>query len=125
MKRLHARQGSPSTRGTLSTCPGDTATRDSFLSCKLAVPAGLSRLTEVRSTSRENMAVRGDFFCSRHLPVLSVEHVMGESQAESRPVPVQEAEIRRKKFLWSAILFVVLSDRSKDNSRSPFTVPVR
>ena len=44
-----------------------------------------------------------NFFCSHHLPVLSVEqsgsqseeiNVMGESQADNRPVPVQEAEIR-------------------------------
>ena len=44
-----------------------------------------------------------NFFSSHHFPVLSVEqsgsqseeiNVMGESKAEDRPVPVQEAEIR-------------------------------
>ena len=60
------------------------------------------------------------------LSVVASARVMGESQAENRPVPVQEAEIRcKKKFLWLAILFVVLSGRSKDNSRSPLTIPVR
>ena len=66
--------------------------------------------------------------------MLSAEHhdskseeinVIDEFRAENRPVPVQEAEMRRKKFLCSAILFVVLSGRSKDSSRSPFTVRVR
>ena len=37
-KRLHARQGSPPTRGTLSTCPGHLARRDSFLPCKRFAP---------------------------------------------------------------------------------------
>ena len=49
------------------------------------------------------MAARGEFFPSYHQPVLSVEqcgsqseeiNVIDESQAENRPVPVQEAEIR-------------------------------
>ena len=48
-------------------------------------------------------------------------NVIDESKAENRPMPVQEAEMS----LWSAILFVVLSDRSKDSPRSPLTVPVR
>ena len=48
------------------------------------------------------MAARGEYFRSYHLPVLSVEqndsqseeiNVTNESQAENRPVPVQEAEI--------------------------------
>ena len=57
--------------------------------------------------NRENMAARGESFRSYHLPVLSAEprdhdqseeiNVIGESQAENRPVPVQEAEIRWKK----------------------------
>ena len=34
-------------------------------------------------------------------------------------------KLAAKKFLWSAILFVVLSGRSKDNPRSPPTVLVR
>ena len=48
-----------------------------------------------------------------------------ESQAESRPVPVQEAKIRWKKVSLSAVMFVVLSGRTRDNSHSPLTVPVR
>ena len=55
--------------------------------------------------NRENMAARGEFFRSYHLPVLSAEqndsqseeiNVINESQAENRTVPVQEAEIRWK-----------------------------
>ena len=38
LKRLHAKQGSPPTRGTMSTCPRHPATRDCFLSCKRFVP---------------------------------------------------------------------------------------
>ena len=53
------------------------------------------------------MAARGEFFRSCHLPVLSAEQndsqseeidVIDESQAENRPVPAQEAEIRWKKI---------------------------
>ena len=56
--------------------------------------------------NRENMAARSEYFRSYHLPVLSAEQnesqseeitVVDESQAENRPVPVQEAEIRWKK----------------------------
>ena len=52
--------------------------------------------------NRENMAARSDYFRSYHLPVLSAEqndsqpeevNVTDESQAENRPMPVQEAEI--------------------------------
>ena len=55
--------------------------------------------------NRENMAPRGEFFRSYHLPVLPAEqndsqseeiNVIDESLAENRPVPVQEAEIRWK-----------------------------
>ena len=51
---------------------------------------------------RENMAARSEYFRSYHLPVLSAEqidsqseeiNVIGESQAENSPVPVQEVEI--------------------------------
>ena len=53
-------------------------------------------------------------------------NVIDESRAENRPVPVQEAETRwKKRVLWSAVMSVVLSGRSGDNSRSPLTVPVR
>ena len=90
-KRLHARQGSPPTRGTLSTCPRHPARRGSCLPCKRFVPI-----------NRENMAARSEYFRSSHLPVLSAEqndsqpeeiNVIDESQAENRPVFVQEAEI--------------------------------
>ena len=52
--------------------------------------------------NRENMAARSEYFRSYHLPVLSAEqnnsqseeiNVIDESQAENRPVFVQEAEI--------------------------------
>ena len=55
--------------------------------------------------NRENLAARNECFSSYHLPVLSAEqndsqseeiNVIDESQAENRPVPVQEAEIRWK-----------------------------
>ena len=51
---------------------------------------------------RENMAARSEYFRSYHLPVLSAEQndsqseetiAIDESQADNRPVPVQEAEI--------------------------------
>ena len=53
-----------------------------------------------------HLPARGEYFCSYHLPVISEEQnnsqseeitVIQESQAENRPVPVQEAEIRWKK----------------------------
>ena len=116
-------------------------------SCVLARGARLGGVTfcHVNGSSRaisanrgeikgENMAARSEYFCSYHLPVLSAEqndnqskeiNVVDESQAENRPVPVQEAEIRWKKGSLVGRLFVVLSGRSKDNSRSPLTVPVR
>ena len=56
--------------------------------------------------NRENMAARSEYFRSYHLPILSAEqndsqseeiNVIDESQAENRPVPVQEAETRWKK----------------------------
>ena len=56
--------------------------------------------------NRENMGARSEYFRSCHLPVLFAEqndspckeiNVIDESQAENRPVPVQEAEIRWKK----------------------------
>ena len=57
--------------------------------------------------NRENMAARSEYFRSYHLPVLSAEqndsqseeiNVKDESQAENRPVHVQEAEIRWRKI---------------------------
>ena len=56
--------------------------------------------------NRENMVARSEYFRSCHLPVLSAEqndsqseeiNVINESQAENRPAPVKEAEIRWKK----------------------------
>ena len=55
--------------------------------------------------NRENMAARSEYFRSYQLPVLSAEqndnqseeiNVIDEPQAENRPVPVQEAEMRWK-----------------------------
>ena len=63
-----------------------------------------------------------NIFRSYHLPVLSAEqndsqpeeiNVIDESQAENSPAPVKTLKLDAKKFLWSAILFVVLSGRSK------------
>ena len=95
-------------------------------------PAILANRGEI---NRENTAARSEYSRSYHLPVLSAEqnnsqseeiNVIDESQAENRPVPVQEAEIGwTKSFLVRPLCFVVLSDRSRDNSRSPLTVPVR
>ena len=57
--------------------------------------------------NRENMTAGSECFRTHHLPVLSAERndsqsedidVIDESQTENRPVPVQEAEIRWKKF---------------------------
>ena len=56
--------------------------------------------------NQEYMLARGEIFRSYHYPVLSAEknkghseemNVIDESQAERRPVPVQDAEIRWKK----------------------------
>ena len=57
-------------------------------------------------------------------------NVIDEFQAEKRPVPPGPCPFRKlkedgKKFPWSAVMFVVLSGRSRDNSRSPLTVPGR
>ena len=63
-------------------------------------------------TNRENMAERGEFFRSYHSPALSAEqndshseeiNVIDESQAENRPVPRQEAEIRYACCAWWAL----------------------
>ena len=71
--------------------------------CKRFVPAITACQDEI---NHEDMAARGEFFRSYHLLVLSAEQndsqseeisVIDESQAENRPVPVQEAEIRWEK----------------------------
>ena len=51
-------------------------------------------------------------------------NVIDEPQAENRSVSVQEVKIRWKKVSLFARYVFVLSGRSKDNSRSPLTVPV-
>ena len=80
------------------------------------------------------MAARSEYFHSYHSPVLSAEqnssqseeiNVRDESRAENRPVFVQQLKYDGKKFPWSAVMFVVLSGCSRDNSRSALTVPVR
>ena len=61
------------------------------------------------------MAALGEFFRSCDLPVLSAEqndsqskqiNVIDESQAENRPVPVQESWNKMKKFHGRRICFV-------------------
>ena len=68
-------------------------------SCR-AIPANRGEI------NRENMTMRGEFFLSHHLPMLSSDqndcqseeiNVIDESEAENRPVPVQEAETTWKK----------------------------
>ena len=101
-KRLHARQGSPPTRGTLSTCPrhpaiGGVAFYHVNGSCQ-AIRANRGEI------NRENMAARGEFFRSCHLPVLSAE----QNDRQSEEINVTDE---------------LLSDRSRDKSRSQLTVP--
>ena len=66
---------------------------------------GSSRAISANRGDRENMPARSEYFRSYRLPVLSAEqndsqseeiNVIDKSQAENRPVPVQEAEIRWK-----------------------------
>ena len=103
LKCLHARQGSLPIQGTLSTCPKHPARWGSFLhvngSCR-AIPANRGEI------NHENMAARCEFFRCYHLPMLPAEqndsqseeiNVIDESQAENRPMPMQEAEIRWQK----------------------------
>ena len=103
MKRLHARQGSPPTRvsGQVDRVPrlGGIAFYQVNGSSR-AIPACRDKI------NHEGMAARGEFFRSYHLPESPAGqndsqpaeiNVIDESQAENRPVPVQEAEIRWKK----------------------------
>ena len=66
LKRLHTRQGSLPTRGTLSTCPGHPDRQDSFFdvngSCR-AIPACRDEIIH------EDVAARDKFFRSYCLPV--------------------------------------------------------
>ena len=115
-KRLHARQSSPPTRGTLSTCPRHPVRRGSFLPCKLFEP-GLK-------INRKNMVARSEYFRSYHLSVLSGEQNHSQSEEtnvmqRTGPCPCRKLKEDGKKFPWSAVMFVVLSGRAKDNSRSP------
>ena len=87
--------------------------------------------------NHKNMVVRGEFFCRYHLPMLSDQqndsqseeiNVINKSQAENRPVPMQEAELKwKKKFPSLAVMFVVLSGHSKDSHSkdSPIRALVR
>ena len=93
----------PPTRGTLSTCPTHPARQGRFCHVNGSNRAILANRGEI---NRENMAARSEYFRSYHLPVLSEKlndsqseeiNVIDESQAENRPVPDQEAEIRWKK----------------------------
>ena len=61
--------------------------------------SSLAILAKRCEINRENMAARSEYFRSYHLSVLSAEqndsqseeiNVIDESQAENRPVPVQE-----------------------------------
>ena len=79
------------------------ARRGSFCHANGSSPAISANRGEI---NRENMVARSEYFHSYHLPVLSAEqndsqseetNVINESQAENRPVPMQEAEIRWKK----------------------------
>ena len=78
--------------------------------------------------NHEDMGARGEFFRSYHLPVLSAEQNGSQSENESQqiagPCPCRKLK-DGETFPWSAVLFVVLSGRSKDNQRSPLIVPVR
>ena len=69
-KRLHARQASPPTRGTLTTCPWHQARRGSFCHVNGSSRAISANRGEV---NRENMVARSEYFRSYHLPVLSAE----------------------------------------------------
>ena len=66
------------------------------------------------------MAAQSEYFRSYHLPVLSAEqndsqseeiNVIDESQAENKPVPVQETEITEmeKSFLGRLLCFLCLA----------------
>ena len=106
-KRLHAKQGNPPCRGTLSPCPGHPSRRAIF--CHLN---GSSRLAEVR----------GPRYISRQLLMLTasgdyaqlVECKLIALDTEKRPLAerVIKKKIKltaRKTFLLSAILFAVIS----------------
>ena len=76
------------------------------------------------------MAARSEYLRSCHLPSAEQNDSQSEEinvidgrQAENRPVPVQEAEIRWKKIPWSAVMFVVLRGRSKRYLTEPTHCP--
>ena len=52
-------------------------------------------------------------------------NVIDESQGENEQMNGKKIKLAAKKFLWLAILFVVLSGRTKHSPCSPLTVPVR
>ena len=119
-KRLHARQGSRLPGAPCLLVRGTRLGGVSFYhvngSCR-AIPANGGEINS------ENVAARGDFVRSYHLPVLSAEqndsqseeiNVIDESQAENRLVPVQEAEITwNKSFLGRPLCLLCLAAAQK------------
>ena len=87
------------------------ARRGSFLPCKRFEPAISANRGEI---NRENMAARSEYLHSYRLPVLSAEQ--NDSQSE---------EINVKSFLGRPLCLLCFNGRSRDNARSPLTVPVR
>ena len=83
---------------------------------------------------RENIAARSEYFRSYHLPVLSAEQNNSQSEEinlidslrqRTGPCSCRKLKYDGKKFPWSAVVLVVLSGHSRDNSSNPLTVPVR
>ena len=85
-------------------------------SCR-AIPANRGEI------NHKNMVVRGEFFRRYHLPMLSDQqndsqseeiNVINKSQAENRPVPMQEAELKWKKsFLHWLLCLLCLAATQK------------
>ena len=103
LRRLHARQGARLPGSSCLLSRGTPLGRIAFYHVNgpyRAIPTSRDEI------NHEDMAARGEFFRSFHLPMLSAEqndnqseeiNVIDESQAENRPVPLQETEIRWKK----------------------------
>ena len=72
--------------------------------------------------NREKMAARSEYFFSYHLPVLSAKQ--NDSQSEEINVKDESQRERIGPYPHS-VIFVMLSGRSRDNSRSTLRVPVR
>ena len=96
LKRLHARQGTRLPGAPCLLAPGARLGGIAFYHVNgsyRAIPACQNEI------NYGDMVARGEFFCSYHLSVLSAEqndsqseeiNVIDESQAENRPVSVQE-----------------------------------